>query len=385
MAIPLLGNSTLGSGPSVALCRCPDYSPESVSTAVRRALEALPEVERLARPQRRVLLKPNLVNAQPPPTAVCTHPQVLRAVAEFFHEAGCSLLIADQPTFARPDQSDEVFGVTGYREALAHLPVAWSLAAAAGYQEHAVPRPWLRDTVPLSRLLGEVDFVLNLAKLKTHMQTRLTGAVKNVFGLVAPRVRMDLHSLGLGRLLSQGIADCFGAAPPMLSLLDAVVGMEGSGPTRGHPRALGWLAAGADAVALDALAASLTGFGPREIATTRSAAAAGYGCDDLAQISLLGDDPAPLHVRLRRAPRPAEHIPTWLGRFSRRFLYTRPRVDPRRCVGCGDCAAVCPASCIRLAESARIDRERCLECFCCMEACPHDAIAVSQGLLNRLR
>ena len=370
--------------PIVSLRRRPDYTARDVSAAVRQALEALPEVESLARPGRRVLLKPNIVNPRVPDEAVCTNPEVLRVVAEFFHEAGCALLVADQPTYARPSMAEEVFSVPGYRQALADLPVAWALAAADGYEERPVPHPLQTATVYLSRLLREVDFVVNLPKLKTHMQTRLTAAVKNTFGLVAPRQRMDLHALGPGALLSQGIVDCFGTAPPALSVLDAVVAMEGSGPTGGPPRRTGWIAASADAVALDAWAASLTGFGPRDIATTRAAAAAGYGCADLSRVSVYGDDPKPLRLHLRRAPRLGEHIPRWAGALGRRFLYVRPRVNPRKCTACGQCAAVCPASCIRLAESARIDRRRCLECFCCMEACPRDAVEVERGLLNHL-
>ena len=366
----------------IAFQRCPDYSPAEVSRAVRRALEAVPGVGDLARPGRRVLLKPNIVNPREPATAACTHPQIMRAVAEFFHEAGCSLLVADQPTYARPDQTEEVFSVPGYREALAALPAEFSLAAACGYDPYPVPSPLQTPAVHLSRLLREVDFVVSLPKLKTHMQTRLTGAVKNVFGLVAPRQRLDLHALGLGRLLGEGLADCWGAAPPALTIMDAVVGQEGAGPIKGHPRPLGWLAAATDGVALDALAASLTGFRPGEVVPTHAAARAGYGSDDLARLQLLGDDPEPLRVRLRRAPRLTERIPPWLAGLGMRYVYVRPRVNRRRCVNCGQCAAVCPASCIRLAEYARLDRRRCLECFCCLEACPHDAIEVERGPLN---
>ncbi len=112
MPTPASPNPT-SSHPVACLQRCPDYSPVAVSAAVRRALEALPETEALARPGRRVLLKPNIVNPRSPDQVVCTAPEVLRAVAEFFHEAGCALLVADQPTYARPDQSDEVFHVPG--------------------------------------------------------------------------------------------------------------------------------------------------------------------------------------------------------------------------------------------------------------------------------
>jgi len=382
--MPIPASSQPDDRPLLTLRRCPGYDAAAVTSAVRAALESLPLVASLAQPGRRVLLKPNIVNPRLPQEAVCTHPLLLRAVAEFFHEAGCSLLVADQPTYALPDQCEEVFALPGYRRTLAHLPAEFALAAARGYEEYPVPRPHQVPTAYLSRLLREVDFVVNLPKLKTHMQTRLTAAVKNTFGLVAPRQRMDLHSLGPAALLSEGIADCFGASPPALSLLDAVVAMEGSGPTGGHARPLGWIAASADAVALDALAASLTGFAPHEIVTTRAAAAAGYGSCDLSRMDLAGDDPAPLRVHLRRAPRLSEHLPRWAGALGRRFFYTRPRIDPARCTACGHCVAVCPASCLRLAEHARLDSRRCLECFCCLEACPAGAITVARGPLNRL-
>ncbi len=194
---------------------------------------------------------------------------------------------------------------------------------------------------------------------------------------------MDLHALGTGAALSEAIVDTFGAYPPQLNLLDAVVAMEGPGPTRGRPRKLGYLAASTDAVALDAVVQWLCGFGPQEILTTRAAAAAGYGCDNLAEIVLTGTDPKLLRTKLQRAPSLPLYLPRWLGEWGRRLIYVRPRVDPRRCVACGQCQAVCPAECIEIEEYARIDRGKCLECFCCMEACPHDAVSVQRSLLSR--
>lgn len=372
------------SQPTVSLRRCSEYTPREVTAAVREALEALPGVQELARSGRRALLKPNIVNPRRPETAVCTHPEIVRAVAEFLHEAGCDLLVADQPTYARVHMTEEVFSLPGYREALRGLPAEWVLPTAVGYESYSVPRPQQVSVVYLSRVLREVDFVVNLPKLKTHMQTRLTAAVKNTFGLVAPRQRMDLHALGPGARLSGGIADCFGAAPPALSLLDAVVAMEGPGPARGRPRLTRWVAASTDAVALDAWAAELAGFGPEEIATTAAAAAAGHGEGDRSRTAVVGDDPQALRVRLRRAPRLTEHLPSWAGALGRRWLYTRPRVHAQRCTACGQCAASCPAGCIAVAAVAQIDYRRCLECFCCMEACPCEAIEVTRGLLNRL-
>ncbi|HEY3397903.1 MAG TPA: DUF362 domain-containing protein [Armatimonadota bacterium] len=368
----------------VALHACPDYDPARVRSAVTSALAALPAWGEVARDGRRVMLKPNLVNPRGPEFAICTHPQVLRVVAEILHEAGCSLLVCDQPAYVHKEQADEVFTSSGYREALAHLPVEWALAASRGYAAYPVPHPYQIREAQLSAWLAEVDAVVNLAKLKTHTQTVLTGAVKNMFGLVAPRQRIDLHALVAGRELSEGIVDTFAARPPEVSLVDAVVAMEGSGPTHGAAKPLGWLAAGADAVAVDAVAASLAGFAPGSIATTVAAATAGYGCGDLERIEIVGADPASLRGHLRPAPRPPEHFPRWLGQAAGKLIYVRPRVAGKLCTRCGRCAAICPAHCISLRAQAVIDRARCLECFCCMEACPQDAIGVQRSLLSRL-
>ena len=59
---------------------------------------------------------------------------------------------------------------------------------------------------------------------------------------------------------------------PRLSILDAVVGMEGNGPSGGDPRPLGFLMASADAHALDAVLAHIWGLAPQQVFTLAAAA-----------------------------------------------------------------------------------------------------------------
>ncbi len=51
--------------------------------------------------------------------------------------------------------------------------------------------------------------------------------------------------------------------------------------------------------------------------------------------------------------------------------------DPKACVGCGKCAAVCPLQAHRLQEGEhRLDRTRCTVCGACAAACPSGALEV---------
>ena len=49
-----------------------------------------------------------------------------------------------------------------------------------------------------------------------------------------------------------------------------------------------------------------------------------------------------------------------------------------RCIGCGDCDAVCPESAIRLEKTGtgRIDRKKCSACGLCVDACPSGALKI---------
>jgi uncharacterized protein (DUF362 family) len=88
--------------------------------------------------------------------------------------------------------------------------------------------------------------------------------------------------------------------PPNVSVIDGFAAMQGEGPRHGRRVALGTVVAGTDAVAVDAVAASMMGFEPMEIAYLRLANAMGLGVADLSAISIIGDPVSHTRRRLRR-------------------------------------------------------------------------------------
>jgi ferredoxin len=261
------------------------------------------------------------------------------------------------------------------------LPVAFRLLARGGYAPVALAQHHRLAEIQLARDVLDADVVINLPKAKTHSQTLYTGAVKNMFGAVAPRQRLDIHLLGRYWALSEAIADCYSARAPHLHLMDAVVGMEGMGPTQGTPVEIGFLAASTDGVALDALTQDLLGFRPDQVATTVAGASLGLGEADLHRIAVTGADPARLRCRIRQAAVSWGGMPAPLIRALGALVKARPKVHRELCRACGACAGICPREAITVGRHAVINYERCVECFCCLEACPYDAIGVKRSAL----
>jgi uncharacterized protein (DUF362 family) len=101
--------------------------------------------------------------------------------------------------------------------------------------------------------------------LKTHHWAGMTCSMKNLFGCVPgavygwPKNLLHLHGI------DNSIVDLVSTIHPHLSIVDAVVAMEGDGPIMGRPRATGFIAMGTDLVAVDATCARIIGFDPNKM------------------------------------------------------------------------------------------------------------------------
>lgn len=125
----------------------------------------------------------------------------------------------------------------------------------------------------------EADCLINVPILKHHSVTRVTGALKNLMGLVA--FRMDMHAAGIDR----AIVDLARLIKPHLHIVDAyrilrTNGPQGIGGTVSPARQL---ILAHDPVAADAYGASLLKLEPTYL---RMAADAGLGIADLGKIKL---------------------------------------------------------------------------------------------------
>ncbi len=118
--------------------------------------------------------------------------------------------------------------------------------------------------IPLAQTVVEADVFVSFSKIKTHNLTRVTGALKNCFGLLPTAEKQRYHPY-----LDVVLADIFQAKPPDLAVLDGRPAMEGNGPVHGVARDLGITLLGNDALATDAEMSRLMGIAPRNVGHLR--------------------------------------------------------------------------------------------------------------------
>ena len=374
----------------VVITRCPSYEAHPLQEALERSLSLIGSLSEVVKPGQRVLLKINHLGQHHPRWAVNTNPHFLRAVIQLVREVTGDVVVADG--LNGPGVGG--FEISGTLDVCRDLDVELVNFKGAPYREVRSPDFEMVEAIPIAEAALEADVVITLPKLKTHMLCLMTNAVKNNYGFIPMRLRSNYHrQFPSPDEFSNLVTDVFSAHRPHLAIVDAIVALEGTGPSRGGaPKELGLIVAGRDCVAVDAVSAAVMGLAPADVATTRHAARRGLGETELANIEVVGESirsvrnpfslpasPMLIESALARMPVSIRSVLGTLVRSTREY----PWVVARRCIGCGLCVEHCPMGAVRLVNGkAKIDRSQCIACFCCQEFCESDAIAVTRRPLG---
>jgi len=372
---------------TVALVRCPSYNSRELRLALESCLDLVGGWGQQFKRGRHVFVKINhLSAAASPDQAITTHPGFTREVISLLKDAGVRITVGDDILYRGEDGYEK----TGFRAVCRELDVTLVNLKEGGFKEVRFDGMALKSAY-LSRLALEADAVLNLPKLKTHSFTSYTGAVKNMFGLVPQGLRLAFHRRFFQRdIFSRMLVDVFSCLPPHLTIMDAVVGMEGEGPSAGRPRRIGLVLAGRNAVAVDAVAASVIGIRPMDIETIRLAAGRGVGPADLNDIEIAGEKLEDVriddfrHSVISGTGFRSAWAQAFFARVQTQLTY-QPEVRPEACTACFHCRSICPARAIkRLRGKAWIHSRECIHCMCCHEICSSRAIRLRQRPAGRM-
>lgn len=369
----------------VSVTRTASYDEALIYEAICRHMELLHIADEL-NADMTVLLKPNLVMAKKPEFAATTHPSILKALVRWLKEQGIEkIVIADSPGgLFQADYIRNIYNVSGM-----NCPeLAPYLNNDFGFSTVTTQTGFANHSFPIIDAVLHADYIIDLPKLKTHAMTGFSGTIKNLFGCIPGLQKPQMHyrwpniddfSNMLLELAQTVHAD--------LTIMDAVTGMEGNGPTGGNPRDLGLLLASKDIYTLDCLAASCIGVEPDSVAMLRQAVERGLARP--AELQLTGDA---LPEQITEFTKPdtkrldfGSKLPGFLQepavKLLSRILKSYPQVDTATCIGCGKCAESCPAHIITIRNrKAHFPKKGCISCFCCQEMCPVKAISVKKAL-----
>jgi uncharacterized protein (DUF362 family) len=236
------------------------------------------------RGRKRVLLKPNLVTDTNQLAA--THVDTMRAVLDVLRDHDVEEVIVGEGS-ARDTFS--CYRKYGYTALTAEYDVQLLDLNQDAYEEIPIVDSEFRETtLKVSKTMLEAEYRISTALLKTHDTVIVTLAMKNI--VVGSLVGSEKSRIHQGYpAMNVDLCKIIQRIPPTLAVLDGFVAMDGDGPVSGSPVAMGVALAGLDYVAVDAVAATLMGFDPRDVGYLFYAGQVGLGTSDLSAISIRGE------------------------------------------------------------------------------------------------
>ncbi|MEG4148089.1 DUF362 domain-containing protein [Microcoleus sp. Pol12B5] len=260
---------------AVSLIRANSYDRQILQASLESLLEPLGGISAFVKAGDRVLLKPNLLTGSRPTKECVTRPELVYCVAKMVIEARGKPFLGDSPAFG---SAMGVAKANGYLPLLEELNLPVVEFQGKRYETVSEDFNHLR----ICKEAMEADVVINLPKLKSHVQLTVTMGVKNLFGCVPGKMKAWWHmeagkdSARFGEMLVETAR----AINPNLTILDGIIGHEGNGPSGGEPKFLGILAASDDVFALDRTLVEIINADPAAVPTVAAAMRLGL-CSNL--------------------------------------------------------------------------------------------------------
>lgn len=214
---------------------------------------------------KRILLKPNLVEPHLGISHINTHPMMIRAAVEaFLHLGAAKVLVAEGAGHQR--DSLLVLEESGLADVLYEDGIQF-------IDLNIAPVIAVKNSLGLSKLehlilpqeIARADYIVSVAKMKTHHWVGVTLSMKNLFGVMPGIIygwpKNVLHWAGI----HESILDITAVVKPHLAIVDGIIGMQGDGPIMGTPVQANVIVMGKNLPAVDATSARIMGINPIKI------------------------------------------------------------------------------------------------------------------------
>ncbi len=195
------------------------------------------------RGKRKIFIKPNLSHPEYIP-GVVTSPELMQQLVGLLRDGNSEVIVGESNGFNYPCWT--AFDKTGMQDAVKRAG-----GTVINLSEDKVVKVKFADGVLLKELylpktILDADAVVDLPLMKTHEFAAYSGAIKNLFGCIPSNKRIYLHPY-----LPEVFFRLYTVFKPQLTIMDARIGIEGNGPTKGKPVKMDLILTGNDALAID--------------------------------------------------------------------------------------------------------------------------------------
>jgi len=368
---------------TVYLDRHADYELEGLLKLFEKRFADLDIASRI-KPGMTVVIKPNLVTRSNPDSGIITHPNVVAAVGILVKRLGAKVLIAESSGGPFNEQAVKIImngcGYTAIAE-----KYGFDIYTECKFSEIELPDGKICKNINIVDPFINADFIINIAKFKSHCMTMLSGATKNLFGTVPGLMKPELHfRYPEKNNFSSMLIDLAQKIRPQLSIIDGIDGMEGDGPTGGVKCHIGGVITAESCYSADVVAAEIMGVRAMDIPMLKEANSRGLCVSSGNELNVVGDSIASCVKHDFRMPRTKDvdfgrRFPKFLQPLVKKITTPKPVIKIKDCVGCGKCAESCPQHTIVIKDrKAVIDYKNCINCFCCHEMCPVHVIDIKR-------
>lgn len=383
----------------IFVSRCESYKKNDVKSVILEGLNKLGGPGKYINKKQKICIKPNLLLPTSPDKAITTHPVFIEAVIEILAEYTGkpeNIIIADSFAPGVPftrSGIEKIYretGLLGIEER-----TGCRLNFATDYSRVSNKKGRLLKKIDIINVVKDSQVIINLPKFKTHNLTTITGAIKNMFGVVPGFTKVGYHlrfddiNVFIGMLL-----DIVMLVKPTLNIMDGILGIEGDGPGRsGTLRNIGIVMISDDPVAMDLIMGHIMNVEEEYNPFIKIARERGLSSAYWENIEMMGARIDELIMRDYKLPKSAGQEKLIENKFISKYIIPRirtylnpyPYADMGKCTNCMTCQKVCPQKVVTCTENnVRFDYSNCIRCFCCSEMCPEGAIDIKYSFLGNL-
>lgn len=332
-----------------------------------------------------ILLKPNLLTTK---RDACTQPEFVEGVLSYLKTIGVNMnkvYLGDSPGQSQKVGSDvakeigvyeicELYGVN-FVDFESGSPLIENIEGALRLKE-----------IRVAKAVKDCDILINLPRLKSHLEATMTGAIKNYWGIIPGGLKAHYHLFGktaeqFGEVLADNFSWVVKNKPNRLIVYDLQEIMEGRmGPGGGTMKKWDLILAGTDEVALDLIACEIGKVKVKNIPHLSNAIERNLGIGDVENIEIVGMS---LEEAKKQTPKfkvPGNRFTKFIaymsGHIGYKIIKKIPKLIKSSCVQCGECAQNCASEAIEFETNSYpiFLRKKCISCFCCAELCSENAI-----------